>query len=58
MVYDDIVIIDHISILKEFNKSTSTSVEIIDKFSKMLDDLNKNLKLKSRKSKIEKIFYV
>lgn len=56
MVYDDIVIIDHISILKEFNKSTSTSVEIIDKFSKMLDDLNKNLSVNSRKEKIKTIF--
>jgi hypothetical protein len=58
MVYSDIVIIDHISILGEFKKTTKTSTEIIDKFSKMLDDLNQNLKLKSRKSKIEKIFYV
>lgn len=58
MVHNDIVIIDHISILKEFNKYTSTPVEIIDRFSKMIDDINRDLKLTSRKDKIRKILYV
>ena len=55
---NDIVIIDHISILNEFNKYTSTSSEILNKFSKIINDLDKNLKIKSRRDKIEKIFHV
>jgi len=56
MFYNDIFIIDHVSILSDFNKSTSTSTDIINRFSKMLDDLNKKLNVNSRKEKIKTIF--
>ena len=42
--------------MSDFNKSTSTSTDIINKFSKMLDELNKKLNVNSRKEKIKTIF--
>lgn len=49
----DIVIIDHINILKEFSNKTNNSSNIMSKMSKMLEDLMFNNR---RKKKIKNIF--